>query len=156
MSRHHCQHRQWLLPRTNGYGCFFTGLTIPGKPGRPNKTLAQSGSTITNGREPRSCVGRVFNRKLGSFTDNTKNVAACKRPFLKSKTRPRFCPVSWSLSMAQFYALGSRMLVYAMQLHAALQNCLTESWKLDIKTFRFSPISIRSTWPVLLSFISQQ
>jgi hypothetical protein len=27
-----------------------------------------SGSTITNGREPVSCLGRVFNFKLGSFT----------------------------------------------------------------------------------------
>ena len=26
------------------------------------------GSTITNRREPRSCLGRVFNFKLGSFT----------------------------------------------------------------------------------------
>ncbi len=57
------------------------------------------GSTITNGREPRSFVGRVFNCKLGSFTDNAKNVAACKWPLLKLKTRPRFCRVSWSLSM---------------------------------------------------------
>ncbi len=31
-------------------------------------------SCITNGREPRSCLGRVFNFKLGSFTDNTKIV----------------------------------------------------------------------------------
>jgi hypothetical protein len=31
-----------------------------------------TGSVITNGREPRSCLGRVFNFKLGSFTDNTK------------------------------------------------------------------------------------
>ncbi len=30
-------------------------------------------SMITNGREPRSCLGRVFNCKLVSFTDNTKN-----------------------------------------------------------------------------------
>ncbi len=29
-------------------------------------------SMITNGREPRSCLGRVFNLKLGSFTYNTK------------------------------------------------------------------------------------
>jgi LIM domain len=57
------------------------------------------GSAITNGREPRSCLGRVFNCKLGSFTDNTKNVAICKWPLLKLKTQPRFCPVSWSLSM---------------------------------------------------------
>ncbi len=52
------------------------------------------GITITNGREPRTCLGLVFSCKLGSFSDNTKNVAACKWPLLKLKTRPRFCPVS--------------------------------------------------------------
>ncbi len=26
-----------------------------------------TGSAITNGREPRSCLGRVFNSKLGCF-----------------------------------------------------------------------------------------
>jgi hypothetical protein len=29
------------------------------------------GSAITNGREPKSFLARVFNFKLGSFTDNT-------------------------------------------------------------------------------------
>jgi hypothetical protein len=29
-------------------------------------------SFITNRREPRGCLGRVFNYKFGSFTDNTK------------------------------------------------------------------------------------
>jgi hypothetical protein len=55
---------------------------------------AQLGSAITNGREPRSCLGRVFNCKLGSFADNTKNIAACKWPLLKLKSQLRFCPVS--------------------------------------------------------------
>jgi hypothetical protein len=36
--------------------------------------LNKTGSAITNGTEPRSCLGRVFNFKLGSFTDNTKIV----------------------------------------------------------------------------------
>jgi hypothetical protein len=35
-------------------------------------TSVTVGSTITNGREPKSCLGRVFNFKLGSFIDNTK------------------------------------------------------------------------------------
>ncbi len=48
------------------------------------------GSVITTGREPRSCLGLVFNFKLGSFTDNTKNVAACKWPLLKLKLGPGF------------------------------------------------------------------
>ena len=34
----------------------------------------QAGSAITNGKEPKSCLGRVFNFKLGSFTDNAKIV----------------------------------------------------------------------------------
>ncbi len=51
-------------------------------------------SATTNGREPRSCLGRVFSCKFGSFTDNTKNVATCKWLLLKLKTQPRFCPVS--------------------------------------------------------------
>jgi thioredoxin reductase len=59
-----------------------------------NQVSIQSGSAITNGRDPRSCLGQVFNCKLGSFIDNTKNVATCNWPLLKLKTWPRFCPVS--------------------------------------------------------------
>jgi hypothetical protein len=40
----------------------------------PASQPANAGSGITNGREPRSCLGRVFNFKLGSFADNTKIV----------------------------------------------------------------------------------
>jgi hypothetical protein len=29
--------------------------------------ISQAGSAITNGREPRSCLGQVFNSKLGCF-----------------------------------------------------------------------------------------
>jgi hypothetical protein len=32
----------------------------------------ESESMVNNGSAPRSCLGRVFNFKLGSFTDNTK------------------------------------------------------------------------------------
>jgi hypothetical protein len=32
--------------------------------------FTKPGSTITNGTKPRSCLGRVFNFKFGSFTDN--------------------------------------------------------------------------------------
>jgi hypothetical protein len=41
---------------------FHTGLIFLGK----GKALAWS--VITNGREPRSCVGQAFDFKLGSFT----------------------------------------------------------------------------------------
>ncbi len=44
-------------------------------------------------------MGWVFNCKLGSFTDETKNAASCKWQLLMLKTRPRFRPVSWSFSM---------------------------------------------------------
>jgi hypothetical protein len=40
------------------------------------------GSAITNRREFGSCLGRVFNCKLSSFTDDTKNAAPCKWPFI--------------------------------------------------------------------------
>ncbi len=32
-----------------------------------NTLLIRPGSTVTNGREPGSCLGQVFNFKLGSF-----------------------------------------------------------------------------------------
>jgi len=57
------------------------------------------GSAITNGREPGSCLGRVFNFKLGSFVSKKYNSKARTQPLLKLKTQPRFCPVSSSLSM---------------------------------------------------------
>jgi len=34
------------------------------------------GSAITNGREPSSCLGRVFNFKLGSFVSKKYNCMA--------------------------------------------------------------------------------
>ncbi len=62
----------------------------------------QSGSAIYNGREPRSCLGRVFNIKLGSFDSKQLICMSQTQPLLELKTRPRFCPASWSLSMPQF------------------------------------------------------
>ncbi len=53
------------------------------------------GSTITNGREPRSCLGRVFNSKFGCFaTLGSKCMMVCMQPLLKLKTQPKACPVS--------------------------------------------------------------
>ncbi len=54
--------------------------------------LLYTGSVISTGREPRSCVARVFNFKLGSLTRKHHKFAACKWPLPKKKTRPRFCP----------------------------------------------------------------
>ncbi len=57
------------------------------------------GSAISKGREPRSCLGWVFNFKLGRFTWKHHKCAACKWPLLKLKPRPRFRPVSRSFAM---------------------------------------------------------
>ncbi len=58
------------------------------------------GSAITNGREPRSCLGRVFNSKLGCLaTPGRKFLVWCMQPLLKLKTRPKARPVSLNLSM---------------------------------------------------------
>jgi hypothetical protein len=53
-----------------------------------------SGSAITNGREPRSCLGRVFNPKLGCIaTPGSKCMVCMQQPLLKLKTRPKARPV---------------------------------------------------------------
>jgi hypothetical protein len=57
--------------------------------------VVKAGSAITNGREPRSCLGRVFNSKLGCFaTLGSKCMMVCMQPLLKLKTRPKAHPVS--------------------------------------------------------------
>ncbi len=61
-------------------------LTFAGK--------AYPGSTITNGRKPRSCLGRVFNSKLGCIATLGSKCMVCMQPFLKLKTRPKVRPVS--------------------------------------------------------------
>ncbi len=52
------------------------------------------GSAITNGREPRSCLGRVFNSKLGCIATLGSKCMVCMKPLLKLKTPPKACPVS--------------------------------------------------------------
>ncbi len=51
----------------------------------------------SNRREPKSCLGRVFNFKIGCFGD--VNVLSCVEAcrHLELKTWPRFCPVDLSL-----------------------------------------------------------
>jgi len=51
-----------------------------------------------NLREPKCCLGLVFNFKLGCLMC-TIAWPIQSRPSLESKTRPRFCPVIFSLSM---------------------------------------------------------
>ncbi len=82
--------------------------------------LPGSAVTVTNGRGPKSCLGRVFNSKLGRIatinselgriaTINSKLgaiaamfskcLARMQKTLLELKTRPRARPVSYSLSM---------------------------------------------------------
>jgi hypothetical protein len=58
-----------------------------------------SGSVKAKGREPKTGLDRVFNIKLGCFDDVCVLIYADARPHLYLKTRPRFSPVSFSLSM---------------------------------------------------------
>ncbi len=46
-----------------------------------------------------SHLGRVFNFKLGSFSQQKHVWMAHTEPLLELKTRPWFCPFSWRLSM---------------------------------------------------------
>jgi hypothetical protein len=52
------------------------------------------GSAISIGREPKSCLGRVFNSKLGRIATLGSKCMVSMQPLLKLKTRPRACPVS--------------------------------------------------------------
>ena len=51
-----------------------------------------AGSTISNGREPKSCLGRVFNSKLGCIATLLSKCMACMQTLIELKTRPRVCP----------------------------------------------------------------
>jgi hypothetical protein len=86
-----------------------------------------SGSAKANGREPKSCLGWVFNFKLGYFVMHaiTRHIQAC--PILELKTQPRFCLVSLSLSMfvSTFVVINETNI------------CFT--FKLNIKLFFFHP-----------------
>jgi hypothetical protein len=56
--------------------------------------MDKAGSVITNGREPRSCLGRVFNSKLGRIATPGSKCMVRMQPLLKLKTRPKARPVS--------------------------------------------------------------
>ncbi len=53
-----------------------------------------SGSAITNSGEHRSCLGRVFNSKLGYIATLGSKCMVCMQPLLKLKTQPRARSVS--------------------------------------------------------------
>jgi hypothetical protein len=63
--------------------------------------IGDPGRAITNGRELRSCLGVVFNSKLGHIANLCSKCRVCMQPLLKLKTWPRACPVSLSLSMGR-------------------------------------------------------
>jgi hypothetical protein len=62
-------------------------------------TEIKAGSVKANGREPISCLGRVFIFKLGCFVMCTIAWPIQVWASLQWKTRPRFRPVSLRLSI---------------------------------------------------------
>jgi len=64
-----------------------------------NPSLLKPGSAKANGREPTTCLGRVFNYKLGCFESVHAFTYVDTHPHLELKTRPRFSPVSLCLSL---------------------------------------------------------
>jgi hypothetical protein len=62
----------------------------------------KSESAKANGREPKSCLGRAFNFKLARFVMHRIPRHIQARPSLELKIKPRFRPVSSSLSMHKF------------------------------------------------------
>jgi hypothetical protein len=56
--------------------------------------VVRPGSTITNRREPRSCLGRVFNSKLDCIATLGSKCMVCMQPLLKLKTQPKARPVN--------------------------------------------------------------
>ncbi len=66
------------------------------------QVLGKSGSGVKdNGREPKSCLGQVFNFKLGCLVMCTIAWPIQAWPSLELKTRLRFRPISLSLSMSK-------------------------------------------------------
>jgi hypothetical protein len=56
--------------------------------------LVHPGSGKIYGREPKSCLGRVFNVKVGHFASKQHKCIAHMQPLLELKTWPRFCPIN--------------------------------------------------------------
>ncbi len=51
-------------------------------------------SAMSNQRETKSCLCRVFDSKLASFTTQQIKCMERTRPFPKLKTQTKFCPAS--------------------------------------------------------------
>jgi len=59
-----------------------------------SKLLDEPGCAISNRREPKCCLGQVFNSKLGRIAILAVSAWQDMQPLLDFKTRPRVHPVS--------------------------------------------------------------
>jgi hypothetical protein len=91
----------------------------------------EAGSAKANGREPKTGLGRVFNFKLGCLDDVRVVIYADARQHLQLKTRPRFSPVSLSLSMDE----GNSIMVFGLFFRDNLRTEIAALEK-DIKARR--------------------
>ncbi len=73
------------------------------------KPPQELGCSKANRREPRTCLCRVFNYKLGRFGDVRGLIYVVARPHLQLKIRPRFSPVTKSLSTQEPTQSGSKI-----------------------------------------------
>jgi hypothetical protein len=55
---------------------------------KQERQSTNAGSAITDGREPRSCLGQVFNSKLGYIATLGSKCMVHMQPLLKLKTQP--------------------------------------------------------------------
>ncbi len=79
----------------NKLRCFVSGMFFNVSIKSAGKVWSiRLGSTITNGREPRSCLGQVFNSKLDRIATLGSKCMVCIQPLLKLKTLPKARPVS--------------------------------------------------------------
>ncbi len=68
-------------------------------------------SVKANGREPKSCLDRVFNFRLGRFDFTPIQNCVDARPLLELKTRPRSHPPSLNIATSVALMLGIRSLL---------------------------------------------
>jgi hypothetical protein len=90
-----------------------------------------------NGREPKSCLGQVFNFKLGCFCHEYNCVAQTNKPQLELKTRPLFCP----LNLISYYDI----ILLCSRIHLKWISCCYCA-----KTWRQNYLELISLWRQLL------
>jgi hypothetical protein len=72
---------------------------------------------MSNGREPKSCLGQIFNFKLDRFASEQHRGMTYTWPLSELKTRPRFYPVSWSFSHLIYKAQCVFVAISAVEIH---------------------------------------